>query len=102
MSREKHEDETAVIDKPDLKRPAMFAVLLMNDDFTPMDFVVHILMKFFQKTEDEAALIMMKVHKNGSAVCGVYTKEIAETKAEKVIHYAQMNNFPLQAKIQPA
>lgn len=100
MTREKHQSDTAVIDKPDLKKPSMFAVILLNDDYTPMDFVVHILMKFFQKTEDEATMIMMAVHKHGQATCGVYTKEIAETKAEKVVHYAQVNNFPLQAKIE--
>ncbi len=78
----------------------MFKVLLLNDDFTPMDFVVRVLEKFFQKDSDEATRIMMAVHQSGVGLCGVYPFEIAETKALQVVEYARDHHHPLQTAIE--
>jgi ATP-dependent Clp protease adaptor protein ClpS len=88
--------------KEKLKRPPLYAVLLMNDDYTPMEFVVHVLLKFFDKTEEEATQLMLQVHEKGQAVCGIFTREIAETKAARVVQYAQEHQHPLQTRIVPA
>ncbi len=77
--------------------PKMYKVLLLNDDYTSMDFVMNVLMSIFRKNEQEAYTIMMKVHKEGRAVCGIYTYEIAETKVAQVESVAKKNNFPLKA-----
>lgn len=82
------------------KRPSMYKVILLNDDYTPMDFVVHILEEFFNKSVDEAVKIMLQVHNQGSAVCGVYTFEVAEAKSCKVLEYSQANGHPLQCIIE--
>lgn len=89
-------------EKEKLKKPPLYAVLLMNDDYTPMDFVVHVLMKFFDKTEDQATQVMLQVHEKGHGVCGIFTREIAETKAARVVQYAQEHQHPLQTRIVPA
>ena len=94
--------ETAVAEKAKTKKPPLYAVLLINDDYTPMDFVVHVIMKFFQKSEDEAMRLMLQVHEKGQAVSGIYTREIAESKAARVVQYAQEQQHPLQARIAPA
>src|ERR1700721_1246268 len=73
------------------KKPAMYRVLLLNDDFTPMEFVVHILERFFSKNREEATEIMFQVHRRGVGVCGVYTFEVAETKVNLVMDYARKN-----------
>ena len=86
--------------RPALERPPMFKVLLLNDDFTPMDFVVAVLEKFFQKDTDEATRIMLAVHQNGVGLCGVFPFEIAETKALQVVGYARENAHPLQTAIE--
>src|SRR5579872_2068009 len=86
--------------RPALERPPMFKVLLLNDDFTPMDFVVAVLEKFFQKDAEEATRIMMAVHQNGVGLCGVYPFEVAETKALQVVEYARNNHHPLQTAIE--
>ncbi len=86
--------------KPQLKKPPMYKVLLLNDDFTPMDFVVSILQKIFYKSKEDAVKITMNVHTAGVGVCGVFTKDIAETKAEQVVVYAQENQHPLQCTIE--
>lgn len=101
----KHNDKdqhTATVEKTQVKKPPLYAVLLVNDDYTPMDFVVHILIKFFQKTEAEATQIMLEVHQKGHGVCGVFTREIAETKAARVVQYSQEHEYPLQTRIVPA
>ncbi len=77
--------------------PKKYEVLLHNDDYTTMDFVIEILKEFFNKSEHDAYNIMLKIHKQGLAVCGVYTKEIAETKVEQVTAAAKQNGFPLLA-----
>ncbi|MBV1951087.1 MAG: ATP-dependent Clp protease adapter ClpS [Cycloclasticus sp.] len=86
--------------KPQLKKPPMYKVLLLNDDFTPMDFVVSILQEIFYKSKEDAVKITMNVHTAGVGVCGVFTKDIAETKAEQVVVYAQENQHPLQCTIE--
>jgi len=88
--------------RPKLSKPPMYKVLLLNDDFTPMDFVVSILQTIFYKDKDEAVRITMNVHTSGIGVCGVYTKDIAETKTQQVIAYAQENQHPLQCTLEEA
>lgn len=89
-------------EKEKVKRPPLYAVLLVNDDYTPMDFVIHVLQKFFEKSEEEASRLMLQVHEKGHAVCGIFTREIAETKAARVVQYAQEHQHPLQTRIVPA
>ena len=92
------EDASGVMIKsrPKTRRPAMYKVLLLNDDFTPMDFVVHILEKFFSKTRAEATDIMLHVHRRGVGICGVFTYEVAETKVAQVMDFAKANEQPSQ------
>lgn len=78
------------------KKPNLYRVLLLNDDYTPMEFVVHVLQKFFQKTGDAAHNIMLHVHNHGVGECGVYSYEVAETKVTMVMDYAKQNQHPLQ------
>ena len=85
-----------VLEKTRVERPPLYKVLLLNDDFTPMDFVVEILQRFFRKGTDESVRIMLEVHHRGSGVCGVFTREIAETKVEQVTAYARQHNHPLK------
>ena len=81
--------------KKKLKRPSLYKVIMLNDDFTPMDFVVYLLKTFFQKNHDEASKIMLEIHNKGSGICGVFTYEIAETKILKVVNTSRNNGFPL-------
>lgn len=81
--------------KPKLKRPPLYKVLLLNDDFTPMEFVVHILEQFFGMPRDKATRVMLQVHTQGQGVCGIYPREIAETKVVQVNEYARENQHPL-------
>jgi ATP-dependent Clp protease adaptor protein ClpS len=78
------------------KRPNMYRVLLLNDDYTPMEFVVHVLQRFFNKDADEATRIMLHVHQHGVGECGVFTYEIAETKVTLVMDFARKHQHPLQ------
>ncbi|TVP55879.1 MAG: ATP-dependent Clp protease adapter ClpS [Halomonadaceae bacterium] len=96
-----HEIATAP-EKPALKRPSLYKVLMMNDDFTPMDFVVEVLMLFFAMTEEKATQVMLAVHTEGKAVCGVYTRDIAETKAAQVNQYSSECDHPLLCEIERA
>ncbi len=82
------------------KRPPFYKVVLLNDDFTPMDFVVSILEMIFRKNHEEATEIMMQVHKKGAGVCGVFTRDVAETKVDQVIEYARINDYPLQCVVE--
>ncbi len=86
----------------ELEEPPMYKVLLHNDDYTTMEFVVEILQKVFYKPPAEATRIMLLVHKSGIGVCGVYTVEVAETKVEVVHHLARKNGFPLQCSMEEA
>ncbi|WP_097461184.1 ATP-dependent Clp protease adapter ClpS [Mangrovitalea sediminis] len=88
--------------KPALKRPSMYRVVMMNDDYTPMDFVVDVLMKFFGMDEEKATQVMLIVHTQGKAVCGVYTRDIAETKAAQVNQYSSECEHPLLCEIERA
>jgi ATP-dependent Clp protease adaptor protein ClpS len=78
------------------KRPPFYKVVLLNDDYTPMEFVVQLLQAIFRKSQDEAVGIMLEVHQKGAGLCGVYTREVAETKVEQVIQFARRNEHPLQ------
>ena len=82
--------------KPATKKPTLYRVLLLNDDFTPMEFVIHVLQHFFNKTYDDAHVIMMHVHQNGVGECGVFTYEVAETKVTLVMDFARKHQHPLQ------
>ena len=82
-------------EKQELKPPSMYKVILNNDDFTPMDFVIEVLMKFFKMDQERATDTMLQVHYKGKAVCGVYSAEIAETKVVQVNQYARENQHPL-------
>ena len=86
--------------RPRTRKPAMYKVLMLNDDYTPMEFVVHVLERFFQKNRDEATRIMLHVHKRGVGVCGVFTYEVAETKVTQVMDLARQNQHPLQCTIE--
>jgi ATP-dependent Clp protease adaptor protein ClpS len=83
------------------KVPPMFKVLLLNDDFTPMEFVVEIIEHFFNKSREQATLIMLKVHTEGVGICGVYPLDIAETKMSQVLIHAKKAQHPLQCLIEP-
>ena len=95
---------TAIITKtkPRTKRPNLYRVLLLNDDYTPMEFVVHVLERFFNKDRDAATRIMLHVHQNGVGECGVFTYEVAETKVNQVIDFARQNQHPLQCTLEKA
>ena len=86
--------------KPELKRPPMYKVILLNDDYTPMEFVVHILEKFFGMNREKATQIMLTVHTEGAATVGIFPRDIAETKSELVNLYAQENNHPLLSTVE--
>jgi ATP-dependent Clp protease adaptor protein ClpS len=102
MPREKPQTGDEVLEKPKekTKRPEMFKVVLLNDDYTTMEFVVLVLQQVFNKPEPEAFRIMMQVHIKGRGICGAYTYEIAETKVDTVHEMAQENGFPLRATIE--
>jgi ATP-dependent Clp protease adaptor protein ClpS len=86
--------------KPVTKKPSMYRVLMLNDDYTPMEFVVMVLERFFSKSSDEAVTIMLHVHQKGVGVCGVYSYEIAETKVDQVMDLARENHHPLQCTLE--
>lgn len=87
--------------KPKLKKPQRFQVILLNDDYTPMEFVVGVLEHFFAMDRETAVRVMLKVHTEGKGVCGVFTREVAETKAEQVNRHAREEEHPLLCDIEP-
>jgi ATP-dependent Clp protease adaptor protein ClpS len=91
-----------VVTKPRAKtqRPSLYKVLLLNDDYTPMEFVIHVLERFFSKSREDATRIMLHVHQNGVGICGVYTFEVAETKVAQVVDFARQNQHPLQCTME--
>jgi len=95
-------DETGLMLKtrPKTKKPAMYKVLLLNDDYTPMEFVVHVVEKFFAKNRQEATDVMLHVHRRGVGICGIFTYEIAETKVAQVMDFARANEQPLQCTME--
>ena len=97
-----YQDDAAVQEaKPKLKKPAMYQVVLLNDDFTPMEFVVELIEKFFYHSREDATRIMLKIHTEGKGVCGIYTEDVAETKASTVNQYAQDHQHPLLCQTEP-
>ncbi len=93
-----HDDDTGVITKTRSKtaKPPLYKVLLLNDDYTPMEFVIHVLEKYFNKGREDATQIMLHVHHKGVGICGVYTYEVAETKVTQVIDFSRQHSHPLQ------
>jgi ATP-dependent Clp protease adaptor protein ClpS len=101
MAGIKHQEDTIELTKTKKpKLPSMYRVILLNDDFTPMEFVVDVLQRFFNKSREQATQIMLKVHTEGSGVCGVYAHGIAETKVSQVMEYASEHQHPLQCVMQ--
>lgn len=106
MSDFDHQDDhgtgTGVVTrtKPKTKKPSMYKVLMLNDDYTPMEFVVHVLERFFNKNREEATEIMLHVHQRGVGICGVYTYEVAETKVTLVMDLARQHQHPLQCTLE--
>jgi ATP-dependent Clp protease adaptor protein ClpS len=98
--QERDQGLATVTAKPELKRPPMYKVLLHNDDYTPMEFVVHILEQFFAMNREKATQIMLTVHTEGAATVGIFPRDIAETKSEHVNQYAQENNHPLISTVE--
>ncbi|MCB1651233.1 MAG: ATP-dependent Clp protease adapter ClpS [Alphaproteobacteria bacterium] len=96
------EDDSGLMLKtrPETKKPSMYKVLLLNDDFTPMEFVVHVVERFFGKNRTEATDIMLHVHRRGVGICGVFTHEVAETKVAQVMDFARANEQPLQCTME--
>ncbi len=103
MAHSPFENNTAL--KPEVakpKLPPMFKVMLLNDDYTPMEFVVECIERFFNKSREQATQIMLKVHTEGVGVCGIYSQDIAETKMNQVLNYANELQHPLQCVVDPA
>jgi ATP-dependent Clp protease adaptor protein ClpS len=86
--------------RPKVKKPSLYKVLMLNDDYTPMEFVVHVLERYFSKNTEEATRIMLHVHQKGVGVCGVFTFEVAETKVNQVMDLARKNQHPLQCTLE--
>jgi ATP-dependent Clp protease adaptor protein ClpS len=86
--------------RPKVKKPSLYKVLLLNDDYTPMEFVVHILEKFFAKNREDAVEVMLHVHRHGVGICGVFTYEVAETKVAQVIEFSRRHQHPLQCTME--
>lgn len=100
-----HDHEHGVVvapARPDIARPPLYSVLLLNDDYTPMDFVVDVLMRFFPLDLERATQVMLHVHTRGRGVCGVFTREIAESKVAQVNEYARMHQHPLLCTMERA
>ena len=92
----------AVRTRPKTKKPAMYQVIMLNDDYTPMEFVILVLERFFSKSSEEATQIMMHVHQKGVGVCGVFTFEVAEMKVQQVMDLARQHQHPLQCTLEKA
>lgn len=102
MSERIDDDDTVLLEqtKPQLKKPPLYKVILINDDYTPMEFVVHILEMVFNHNREQATQIMLHVHKLGKGVCGVFTKDVAETKVAQVNNYSRENKHPLLCEME--
>jgi ATP-dependent Clp protease adaptor protein ClpS len=92
--------QTAEKERQETREPSLFKVLLVNDDYTTMEFVVHVLEKIFRKSRAEATQIMLHVHKRGAGLCGIYTREVAETRVAAVHELAVKNTFPLRCRME--
>ncbi len=95
-------DHEAVVQeaKPKLKKPALYRVVLINDDYTPMEFVIDVLMMFFSMNQEQSTQVMLAVHTQGKGVCGTYSKDVAETKAAQVNQFARDNKHPLLCEVE--
>lgn len=106
MSDHEHDDDddqgpgVALKTRPKTKKPSMYKVLMLNDDYTPMEFVVLVLENYFSKTIEEATDIMLQVHQSGVGLCGVFTYEVAETKVQQVMDAARKEQHPLQCTLE--
>ena len=98
------DSETGVVTrtKPKTKKPSMYKVIMLNDDFTPMEFVMLVLERFFSKSQEESTQIMLHVHQKGVGVCGVFTYEVAESKVQQVVDLARQHQHPLQCTLEKA
>jgi ATP-dependent Clp protease adaptor protein ClpS len=96
-----HDSDLATEERRKTKRPRRYAVVFHNDDYTTMEFVVHVLMKFFGKSETEATQVMLHVHLKGYAIVGLYTRDVAESKATQVMDYAKEHGHPLRVTAEP-
>jgi ATP-dependent Clp protease adaptor protein ClpS len=104
-NQHEHEHEHGVAvetSKPELARPPLYSVMVLNDDYTPMDFVVEALMRFFSMNLEKATQVMLHVHTRGRGICGVFTREIAESKVAQVNEYARMHQHPLLCTMEKA
>ena len=99
---EHHHGVLVATSKPEVARPPLYSVLLLNDDYTPMDFVVEVLMRFFPMTAEKATQIMLHVHTRGRGVCGVFTREVAESKVAQVNEFSRLNQHPLLCTMERA
>lgn len=103
LQKEQHDSSGGLAleeSKPELKRPPLYKVVLINDDYTPMEFVVEVLEIFFRMNREQATHVMLTVHTQGKGVCGIYTRDIAETKAAQVNQYAREHEHPLLCEIE--
>ena len=96
MATRNREDSVLEAKKAKVKAPPMFKVLLLNDDYTPMDFVIVVLQKFFSHSREKATQIMLKVHREGAGVCGLFPRDLAATKVEQVMGFARQHQHPLR------
>lgn len=103
QQRQNHRDDDVALQeaKPKLKKPQLYKVLLLNDDFTPMEFVVVVLEQFFNKAREQAVQIMLHVHQKGIGVCGVFPRDVAETKVKSVMDFSRDHRHPLQCTMEP-
>jgi ATP-dependent Clp protease adaptor protein ClpS len=100
--REHNHSALAETGKPEVARPPLYSVLLLNDDYTPMDFVVEVLLRFFPMNVEKATQVMLHVHTRGRGVCGVFTREVAESKVAQVNEFARLNQHPLLCTMERA
>lgn len=104
MSTEHPEDTSSLAIQeavPRLKKPPMYKVILLNDDYTPMEFVVEVLEMYFHMDRERATQVMLQVHQRGLGVCGIFTRDVAETKVEQVMLYAEQHKHPLKCAMEP-
>ena len=97
---DKSQTQVILETRPRTKKPSMYKVIMLNDDYTPMEFVVYVLQRFFGMSSGQATAIMLNVHQRGVGVCGVFSYEVAEAKATQVMDYARQNEHPLQLQIE--
>ncbi|MEC6997728.1 MAG: ATP-dependent Clp protease adapter ClpS [Pseudomonadota bacterium] len=95
-----NENNLLTKEKTRLKKPDMYAVIMLNDDYTPMEFVIYVLQSVFKKNYEDAKRIMLLIHNEGKGICGVFPLDIAETKANQVVEFARINQHPLECKVQ--